>query len=50
MSRTSFSGKTALILGLYGKFQEMGLRVGYFKPVSQGLKMVDGLLATPMSF
>jgi len=44
---TSFSGKTALILGLYGKFQEMGLRVGYFKPVSQGLKMVEGLLRDP---
>ena len=44
---TSFSGKTALCLGLYGKFQEMGLRVGYFKPVSQGLKMVDGLLRDP---
>lgn len=37
-----FSGKTALCLGLYSKFQEMGLRVGYFKPIGQGMKIVDG--------
>jgi len=44
---TSFSGKTALCLGLYGKLQEMGLRVGYFKPVGQGLKMIEGKLRDP---
>ena len=44
---TRFSGKTALCLGLFGKFQEMGFRVGYFKPVGQGLKMVDGKLRDP---
>jgi BioD-like phosphotransacetylase family protein len=42
MAGTSFSGKTALCLGLYGKFQEMGLRVGFFKPVGRGLKMIEG--------
>jgi BioD-like phosphotransacetylase family protein len=44
ISGTGYSGKTALCLGLYGKFQEMGFRVGYFKPVGQGQKMVDGKL------
>jgi len=44
---TKFSGKTALCLGLFGKFQEMGFRVGYFKPVGQGLKMVEGKLRDP---
>jgi BioD-like phosphotransacetylase family protein len=42
VSGTRFSGKTALCLGLFGKFQEMGFKVGYFKPVGQGRKMVDG--------
>ena len=41
---TGFSGKTALCLGLYGKFKEMGLRVGYFKPAGHGEKVVDGKL------
>lgn len=44
VSGTRFSGKTALCLGLFGKFQEMGFKVGYFKPVGQGYKMVDGRL------
>jgi len=44
---TQFSGKTALCLGLFGKFQEMGFKVGYFKPVGQGLNMVDGKLSDP---
>jgi hypothetical protein len=42
VSGTRFSGKTALCLGLFGKFQEMGFKVGYFKPVGQGRKMVEG--------
>ncbi len=46
---TSFSGKTAICLGLYGKLQEMGLRVGFFKPVGRGLKMVEGKLRDPDS-
>ena len=44
VSGTGFSGKTALCLGLYSKFQEMGLSVGYFKPVGHGEKVVDGQL------
>ena len=44
VSGTRFSGKTALCLGLFGRFQEMGFVVGYFKPVGQGRKMVDGKL------
>lgn len=47
VSGTRFSGKTALCLGLFGKFQEMGFKVGYFKPVGQGQKMVEGKLRDP---
>jgi BioD-like phosphotransacetylase family protein len=42
VSGTRFSGKTALSLGLLWKFKEMGFKVGYFKPVGQGQKIVDG--------
>ena len=44
VSGTGYSGKTALCLGLFGKLQEMGLSVGYFKPVGMGQKLVDGVL------
>jgi BioD-like phosphotransacetylase family protein len=44
VSGTRFSGKTALCLGLFSKFQEMGFQVGYFKPIGQGRKMVEGKL------
>jgi BioD-like phosphotransacetylase family protein len=44
VSGSGFSGKTALSLGLFYKFQEVGLKVGYFKPVGQGHKIVDGKL------
>jgi BioD-like phosphotransacetylase family protein len=47
VSGTRFSGKTALSLGLFGKFQEMGFNVGYFKPVGQGQKMIEGKLYDP---
>ncbi len=47
VSGMRFSGKTALCLGMFGKFKEMGFKVGYFKPVGQGLKMVDGKLRDP---
>ncbi len=47
VSGTRFSGKTALCLGLFGKFQEMGFKVGYFKPVGQGRKMVGGTPRDP---
>jgi len=38
---TAFSGKTAICLGLFQKLQEMGLRVGYFKPIGVGLKTIE---------
>lgn len=44
---TEFSGKTAICLGLFQKFQEIGLRVGYFKPIGFGLKTVEGRLIDP---
>jgi len=44
---TELSGKTALCLGLFQKFQEIGLRVGYFKPIGFGLKTVEGRLVDP---
>jgi hypothetical protein len=47
ISGTSFSGKTAICLGLFQKFQEMGLRVGYFKPIGVGLKTVEGRRVDP---
>lgn len=47
VSGTPFSGKTALCLGMFGKFQEMSLKVGYFKPVGQVQKVVDGRPCDP---
>ena len=44
---TGFSGKTVLCLGLYEKLLEKGLKVGYFKPVARGQKMVNGRLHDP---
>jgi len=44
---TSFSGKTAICLGLFQKLQEMGLRVGYFKPIGVGLKSIEGRRVDP---
>jgi len=47
VSGTGFSGKTAVCLGLFQKLQEMGLRVGYFKPIGIGLKTVEGRRVDP---
>jgi BioD-like phosphotransacetylase family protein len=44
VSGSGFSGKTALSLGLLGKFREIGLKVGYFKPIGHGWKIFDGKL------
>jgi len=41
------SGKTALCLGLIQKLLEMGLRVGYFKPVGLAGKSVEGRSTDP---
>lgn len=38
----TFSGKTALLLGIGLKLQEMGKKVGYFKPVSTQPYLSDG--------
>lgn len=40
----TFSGKTALALGIGLKLQEAGRKVGYFKPVSSQPYLVDGKL------
>ncbi len=42
VSGTGYSGKTALCLGFFSKFQEEGLKVGYFKPVGHGQKYLEG--------
>jgi hypothetical protein len=42
ISGNRISGKTALSLGLFGRFQELGLKVGYFKPIGQENKFIDG--------
>src|SRR4030043_76061 len=44
---TKFSGKTALCLGLFNIFNELGMKVGYFKPVGHGYKMVDDRYLDP---
>lgn len=36
------SGKTAVVLGLGLKFNELGYRVGYFKPVDNGRRTISG--------
>lgn len=40
----TFSGKTALAMGIGLKLQEAGRKVGYFKPVSSQPYLVDGKL------
>ena len=47
VSGTPFSGKTVLCLGMFGKFQEMGMKVGYFKPVGKVSKIHDGKPCDP---
>lgn len=47
ISGTRFSGKSALVLGLFWKFNEIGLKVGYFKPVGQAERRVNGKLVDP---
>ncbi|MTI86201.1 MAG: phosphotransacetylase family protein [Firmicutes bacterium] len=39
---TPDSGKTAVALGLALKFQELGYKVGYFKPVDNGRRSISG--------
>lgn len=47
VSGTEFCGKTVICLGLLQKFRELGLRVGYFKPIGMGLKIVGGRRVDP---
>ncbi|NIU83677.1 MAG: AAA family ATPase, partial [Candidatus Thorarchaeota archaeon] len=47
VSGTRFSGKSALVLGLFWKFKETGLRVGYFKPVGLAERRIGGKLVDP---
>src|SRR5258706_8900560 len=41
----TFSGKTALLLGIALKLKEKGLKIGYLKPISTQPFMVEGKLA-----
>ncbi|HHH42071.1 MAG TPA: ATP-dependent dethiobiotin synthetase BioD, partial [Chloroflexi bacterium] len=43
-SLDTFSGKTALCLGLAHRFRAEGYRVGYFKPLSTTARPVKGKL------
>ncbi len=43
-STVPYSGKTILCLGLGAHFMEMGIRVGYFKPVGRTPTRVKGVL------
>jgi len=44
---TEFAGKTAICMGLLQKLREIGLRVGYFKPIGVGLKTLGGRRVDP---
>jgi uncharacterized protein len=41
-STETFSGKSALCVGLARRFQQDGYRIGYMKPVSSGLRLTPG--------
>jgi hypothetical protein len=41
-STQNFSGKSAVCVGLLGRFQREGLKIGYMKPLSTNPKLLDG--------
>ncbi|MGQ9500159.1 MAG: phosphotransacetylase family protein [Dissulfurimicrobium sp.] len=41
-STQNFSGKSAICVGLLGRFQREGLKIGYMKPLSTNPKLLDG--------
>jgi BioD-like phosphotransacetylase family protein len=47
VSGTRFSGKSALVLGLFWKFKEAGFSVGYFKPVGHAERRIVGKRVDP---
>jgi BioD-like phosphotransacetylase family protein len=49
-STETFSGKTALCVGLAKRFQRDGLGVGYMKPVSTGSRLAAGLVDEDAEF
>jgi BioD-like phosphotransacetylase family protein len=49
-STETFSGKSALCVGLAKRFQRNGLRIGYMKPVSTGARLAAGLVDEDAEF
>lgn len=49
-STETFSGKSALCVGLAKRFERDGLRIGYMKPVSTGQRLAAGLVDEDAEF
>jgi BioD-like phosphotransacetylase family protein len=49
-STETFSGKSALCVGLAKQFERDGLRIGYMKPVSTGQRLAAGLVDEDAEF
>lgn len=49
-STETFSGKSALCVGLAKRFQRDGYRIGYMKPVSTGARLTAGLVDEDAGF
>jgi BioD-like phosphotransacetylase family protein len=50
VSTETFSGKSALCVGLAKRFERDGLRIGYMKPVSTGARLAAGLVDEDAEF
>lgn len=49
-STETFSGKSALCVGLAKRFERDGLRIGYMKPLSTGVRLAAGLVDEDAEF
>lgn len=49
-STETFSGKSALCVGLGRRFQREGRRIGYMKPVSAGMRLAAGIVDEDAEF
>jgi len=49
-STETFSGKSALCVGLAKRLQRDGYGIGYMKPVSTGVRLAAGLVDEDASF